>query len=598
MNCSSTWKVTIVMPEEIDIYRKKAQDAIEVVFRSEYHNSLGIPMPEVKMLLADDKNYKTGLYYITIDEVWQIHLNFGELPISYKEFEDEVKVLTRHEIGHYMCCPFDVITHFRMLKAIREVYKREFSHLNLDIKHLCASIANQAADIIVDTNNYYLYPQETLISEINWIRKGANIKSCPPHAKLMFLVKEHIWEKSLGIEETDDKLLEQVAFVANVFNQNGISDKGSFLEKTSTYARMFLKLYEEDIQSADSNRSDSISSSDNNASSSPSSAQSGQQQNVNNESTAASQGNAQHALNPQAGKPKDGNENGSAIVLGDPDKVKEAIELIAEETNVQEFIDVLNAAGVCLNDKEKERLWFSVQGTSMIPIQEETRSGKDDIYTYPTTWKIGDAVEDLDMMLTLMGSPIILPGITTKKWIMASREDRGVEKKQCDLLLVLDTSGSMGDAKDAGSNMHQAILSSYGLIRYFESTLSNVALLGFSEKVTAECGWTKDYDSIREQILLSGNGGTKFPIGRIKDLLEGRETNVVTVVVTDGELSNRMESEAFFRSYLSDDNRLYLFILGKKRQSIDLNYLKGIGAKVFQAETAKEFCDAVISDLE
>jgi hypothetical protein len=589
------------MPVEIDIYRKKAQDAIEVVFRSEYHNSLGIPMPEVKMLLPDDKNYKTGLYYITIDDVWQIHLNFGALPISYKEFEDEVKVLTRHEIGHYMCCPFDVITHFRMLKAIREVYKREFSHLNLNINHLCASIANQAADIIVDTNNYFLYPQETLISEINWIRKGANIKSCPSHSKLMFLVKERIWQKSLGIEETDDKLLEQVNIIANIFNQNGISDKGSFLEKTRAYSRVFLKLYEEDILSANqrpnSQSSDSNSSLGNsNASNTPSSIQDVQHLEDNNE--VSGQAGTQHGLNPQAGKPKDGNENGSAIVLSDPDKVKEAIEIIAGETNVQEFIDVLNAAGLNMTDKEKEIIWFSAQGASMIPIHEESNSGNDSLYTYPTTWKIGDAVEDLDIMLTLMGSPIILPGITTKKWILASRESRGVKKKQRDLLLVLDTSGSMGDAKDAKSSMHQAILSSYGLIEYFESTSSSIAVLGFSDRITTECGWTKDYNSIREQILLSGNGGTNFPIRRIKALLEERETNVVTVVVTDGELGNRKESEEFFQSYLDDDNRLYLFILGKNRHSIDLKNLKDIGAKVYQAQTAEEFCNAVISDID
>ena len=138
------------MAVDIETYKEKAQIAIESVYRSEYHNSLGIPMPKVKMLLPDDKEYISGEYYIMIDHTWQIHLNFGQLPDSFKEFQDEVKVLTRHEIEHYMCCPFDVITHLRMLKRICDVYKKNYSHLNLNIDKLCGSISNQAADIIVD----------------------------------------------------------------------------------------------------------------------------------------------------------------------------------------------------------------------------------------------------------------------------------------------------------------------------------------------------------------------------------------------------------------------------------------------------------------
>ena len=93
------------MQTDIEVYKQKAQEAIESVFNNEYHSSLGIPMPEVQMLLPDDENYATGQYYITIDRTWQIHLNFGKLPVSYKEFTDEVKVLTRHEIEHYMGNP-------------------------------------------------------------------------------------------------------------------------------------------------------------------------------------------------------------------------------------------------------------------------------------------------------------------------------------------------------------------------------------------------------------------------------------------------------------------------------------------------------------
>ena len=232
------------MSIDIETYRLKAQEAIEYVFVKEYHNSLGIPMPIVKMLLPDDANYSTGQYYITIDKTWQIHLNFGKLPISYHEFQNEVKVLTRHEIEHYMCCPFDVITHFRMLKRIRDVYYKHFSHLGINIEYACGAISNQAADIIVDTKNYYRHSKETLKSEIDWIKIGANISACPRHCKLMFLTKEAIWKEDLGINETDPEFLKIVHQLADSFTKNGIEDKSSFLDKVEEYyGNVYSTLY-------------------------------------------------------------------------------------------------------------------------------------------------------------------------------------------------------------------------------------------------------------------------------------------------------------------------------------------------------------------
>ena len=52
----------------------------------------------------------------------------------------------------------------------------------------------------------------------------------------------------------------------------------------------------------------------------------------------------------------------------------------------------------------------------------------------------------------------------------------------------------------------------------------------------------------------------------------------------------------YFRNYLNDDNRLYLFVLGKRRTVIDYESLKNFGAKVYQAQTAQEFCEEVFAE--
>ena len=351
------------MTANIDIYRDKAIHAIETVFESEYHNTLGIPMPKIQILMPDDADYITGQYYIMIDDTWQIHLNFGKLPISFKEFEDEVKVLTRHEIEHYMCCPFDVITHLRMLKCIIDVYKKEFSHLGIDIQRACGAISNQAADIIVDTKNYFRNPKDTLISEINWIKKGASIENCPRHSKLMFLTKEALWGTSLDINETDQELLAIVNELAEKFKVNGIEDRASFLHKTEEYARTFFKLYIKDQSSPNNNQYSELSQQGSQSQYGSQSQQDGQSQQDNS--------TQQNSQNISSAKPKDGDKNGSAFIFANPDKIKEAITALAEETGVQEFLDILTAAGIqFMSESEKHKLWFSIQGANIISIEE------------------------------------------------------------------------------------------------------------------------------------------------------------------------------------------------------------------------------------
>ena len=573
------------MVVDLETYKTKAQEAIEYVFSSEYHNSLGIPMPEVQMLLADDENYSTGQYYITIDKTWQIHLNFGKLPISYKEFQDEVKVLTRHEIEHYMCCPFDVITHLRMLKCIRNIYYREYSHLGVNIEYACGSIANQAADIIVDTKNFYLHPQETLQSEINWIKKGTNIAICPRHNKLMFLTKEAIWGCSLDIKENDAELLKIVAQMAKKFKENGIDDKSSFISKTEEYTRAFFNLYIRDKKEGNVD-------------------QGGQQgqSGSGNQQQGGQQGQSDFS-NQQQGQfsigPKDKSENGSAFVFADPDKIKEAIEALAHETELNEFVDLLGIAGLGgLSCKDREKLWFIAQSSDIIPIEEETNTGNPINYSYPNTWRIGDPIESLDLVLSYITSPILIPGITTKKWERITTESHGSEKKQRDLLLVVDTSGSMKSVTREADNMHQAVLASFGILNYFESKKCKVALIEFSDSVRVDITWTVQYDEIREKLLTNGSGGTQFPIHRIQSTLEKSKNELVTVVITDGELGNLQESVTYFKDYLNEGNKLYIFLLGSNGLSNGYDKLSEIGAKVYKANSAREFCNLVLSDLE
>lgn len=562
------------MSVNYDSYKEKALEACKHVFYNEYKSSIGIPLPKIDFVLPDSSNFRAGEYFIRIGESWQIHLNFGLLPISYKEFQEEVRVLTRHEVEHYMCCPFDVLTHFRMLKAIIETYKKEYSHHQIDIISLAGSLANQAADIIIDTKNFNIHKKETLKSEISWIKKGRfdKFSELPRHSKLMFLTKEALWKESLDLNETDSDLIEEVNKLAIKFEEGNITNKNLFLEKTIEYTHSFFKLFQMDKQ-------ENLD----------------QQSNNNNDSWSSQFGSNGK---PQIIPSKESNEEGSQFIFQSPDKIKEALEQLALETSIDQFSQVISAAGISsLTEKDKQKIWFEAQNADVIPIIEYSLIGSNNNYSYPMTWKLGDSVDELDMMLSFATSPVIIPGITTKKWINNSVLSGGIEKKDADLLLVIDTSGSMGSIIEPGNNLHQAVMASYGIIKYFESKLTQVALIGFSESISALITWTKDYDQIRESLLLNGGGGTNFPILNIQNMIEKTKNPVITVVITDGEINNLQQTLEYFIDYLLDGNKLFIFLQDKKAILEKFKLLSNYGAKVSKTITADDIRNSVLYDM-
>lgn len=54
----------------------------------------------------------------------------------------------------------------------------------------------------------------------------------------------------------------------------------------------------------------------------------------------------------------------------------------------------------------------------------------------------------------------------------------------------------------------------------------------------------------------------------------------------------------YFKDYLNEGNKLYIFLLGSNGLSNGYDKLSEIGAKVYKANGAREFCNLVLSDLE
>jgi hypothetical protein len=564
-------------------YQKNAEEAILEVFQKDYFGLLALPMPKVKFLTKDEENYRSGEYYISVGNNWQIHLNFGELPKRVKEFKEEVKVLTRHEIEHYQTCPYDVIGQFRMIKKILDTNKTHKNRLSdSNISKQAGSIANQIADVIIDTKNFIKFPKETLISEINWIKKGSgdSFQSAARNGKLMFLLKEAIWKKNLELNETDVDLQEKVKKLASKFVENGIVDSKSFLDKTEKYTNLLLDLIELDKNDFD------------------------QQQQQGSDNSQPQENDEQGEKNSQSQNigdtipSKDDTNDGGQLVFQDPDKIESAINQLAQETSIDEFELILSISGIKLKDeKEKKKIWFEQNNIDAIPIISKKSKGSKNDMSYPSTWKIGDPIEGIDMLLSLQTSPKILPGITTKKWEQQYSPEPLDEKSNSDLLLVVDTSGSMGNETVAGSRIHEAYLACFGFIKFFKEKKGKIALVNFSSRPIV-CEWTKDYDKIKDTLLINQGSSTSFPTHTLERLTELKKEGSVIVIITDGDIQNWQTTLTLLTELCNLDNDVFLFLMDNKNAVGNYSELRNVGGFVEFASTVNDIRNVVFNQIE
>ena len=294
---------------------------------------------------------------------------------------------------------------------------------------------------------------------------------------------------------------------------------------------------------------------------------------------------------------KDLQAEGSNFIFQSPDKIAHAIQQFAQEAGLEEFQQIIDMAGIKdLSLSDKKRIWFEAQNINEIEIPDSTFNGSQDVYMYPETWKIGDPIEDIDIMLTYTVSPIIIPGVTTKKWSKNPVFKGGAQKSSPDLLLVLDSSGSMGSLTDEKSNLFNAVKSCFSIIKYFEKTNSEVALINFSSKATINL-WSKDYKGIKEGLLLEGGGNTVFPIDALEKLQRLKKSNAVIVIITDGEIQNDVQALEILTEHLLLGNKVFMFLQDKKGTIKKFIGLESYGAVVSQAFTADDIRSLVLSNM-
>jgi len=273
-------------------------------------------------------------------------------------------------------------------------------------------------------------------------------------------------------------------------------------------------------------------------------------------------------------------------------------------------------SGVPLPPRDILRYWYREKAKELVKviIGSATYFKRSHKIKYPTVWSIGDPIEELDIFLSTSISPLIIPGYTTKKWEQTEGEPQTVHRVAPDILIIIDSSGSMGRLPgdmlpkrlyeqevlaekfgitySIGSKFDIALTTAFGIVECALNVGSKVGVVNFSD-VAYVCEFTRMREQIEDTLLIHQNGGTYLPVKDIMKALRGKE-HVLIIVLSDAAIYNRKEAERFLRR-LSRTHTLYFIHIeaGEKSANI-LRNIKHEGARIIRIESLDELPTKVL----
>jgi len=150
-----------------------------------------------------------------------------------------------------------------------------------------------------------------------------------------------------------------------------------------------------------------------------------------------------------------------------------------------------------------------------------------------------DPISEMDLIYSLSLSNYLIPGLTTFKRQYEEGKITPKEKKVPDLLIVIDSSYSMGE-HIRGTKTFFACLAAFKAYRYAIDKGAKVAVINFSGKdnkpLFIQQDWTDDVEKIENTLIYHYGLYTCIPGKAIKEISERK--NSLIIVLTDAQIQN------------------------------------------------------------
>ncbi|MHA1733621.1 MAG: hypothetical protein ACTSU5_16860 [Promethearchaeota archaeon] len=560
---------------------KRLSGSAKLGWEEAMHDFHHPPIPDPRFVF--DRAKREG-FHISPDEGWRVTLNLLEAPMFLGEDElvDFFRSISHHEIGHYDMCPYDGLMTAELLSAAMK-------HVS---KYLAPIVVNVFADLLVDTylvekyEDLTLRRERTIIKQVlGEVEQLGGLDKLSRFWKILIHSYEVLWKEDLGLGTLDTSDVEAVAnLVAKIVRRQFWVQK-TWPGKVKRIAQLLSSTIEEEFT-------------------------------------------VQVGLVP-AGSGSRMSESGDVVVevpnevlgtMGNPlevkhkdkldadgggrerDRKREMAEEFARGKNFVNFGSPAVLAGLVQPD-EALATWYRGRARGLIDIRIYVEKPGGLIPAYPLPWRVGDSIEELDVVQSLLVSPVLIPNITTRKWHREEGPGLLEEVKPPDLMIVLDSSGSMNWNPYASRSFGQydtALVAAFAALHFASRRGCKVASLNFSD-VGISCNWTKDYRLVEKNLLSYQGGGTEIPVKGMLGLVGKAERSSLVLLITDFGIYNFRAAKRAFNNILDSGHKIVAFFIDgtqKELEGEDFKSLGERGAQFYPVRNVKDLVGLVIEEVK
>jgi hypothetical protein len=294
-------------------------------------------------------------------------------------------------------------------------------------------------------------------------------------------------------------------------------------------------------------------------------------------------------------------KNSDKLKEGNEDELRQKAEDFAKDIPYSEFGGPARQAGILL-DGLPLATWYRGLAKNLIEIKifEEKPGGQ--LPVNPEVWRIGDRIEELDVVQTLLASPVIIPNLTTRKWSYKEGPGHLVERQIPDLLIVLDSSGSMrwnySSRLERGRGpYHTALIAAFAALHYAASKGAKFSVINFSN-IADICQWTSNFKKAERVLLRYQGGGTVLPVKQIAQQCDKAERKSLIFIITDFGIYNWSKSKKIMIDLVQKGHKIVGFFIGASK--IPRDKFKSLLDKItfYGIKNAKDLIDLVITEVK
>lgn len=218
-----------------------------------------------------------------------------------------------------------------------------------------------------------------------------------------------------------------------------------------------------------------------------------------------------------------------------------------------EYAEVLQAAGVDLDPAELTARYYRERALPHLipfPVRKLPQSS-DPLPEGLNVWDIGSSIEQVDWFGTLLASPRVVPGVTTRERLQGTSPGHEPETAPVDLYLGVDCSGSMGNP---AHHLSYPVLAGaiIGLSALRAGSRVKVVLSGEPGQTVSTPGFERGALTVMKTLTSYLGTGSSFGIHRLADTFTGdpRASNgpkprpVHILIVSDNDMFSMLDSKS------------------------------------------------------